>query len=162
MFFNANNNTILKREIRMPNCRNCGARLSKFDKDLCPVCGIKDPLQGIASETVEITSQVDLSEMKEGQKVIRRRKKMIIYFATLGFTGLAFFYIKKYLLGLIWLLANLVVLGGLFALLYFAAHAHIAVAVIVPLLSVYAVNGITAAIYNFLPDIRDGEGEFIV
>ena len=45
----------------MPNCRNCGARLSKFDTDLCPVCGIKNPLEGISSETVEITSQIDLA-----------------------------------------------------------------------------------------------------
>ena len=70
----------------MPNCRNCGARLSKFDTDLCPVCGIKNPLEGTSSETVEITSQIDLSEMKEGQKVLRRRKKFIAYFFTLGFT----------------------------------------------------------------------------
>ena len=146
----------------MPNCRNCGARLSKFDTDLCPVCGIKDPLQGTSSETVEITSQIDLSQMQEGQKVVRRRKKMIAYFFALGFTGLPFFYIKKYVLGLIWLVSNLAVLGGLFAVFYFAMHAHIAVAIIVPLLIVYVVNAIVAAIYNFLPDIKDGEGEFIV
>ena len=146
----------------MPNCRNCGARLSKFDTDLCPVCGIKDPLQGTSSETVEITSQIDLSQMQEGQKVVRRRKKMIAYFFALGFSGLPFFYIKKYVLGLIWLVANLAVLGGLFAVFYFAMHAHIAVAIIVPLLIVYVVNAIVAAIYNFLPDIKDGEGEFIV
>lgn len=146
----------------MPNCRNCGARLSKFDTDLCPVCGIKDPLQGTSSETVEITSQIDLSEMKEGQKVLRRRKKFIAYFFSLGFTGLPFFYIKKNILGLVWLAANLAVLGGLFALFYFAVQAHIAVAIIVPLLIVYAVNAVVATIYNFLPDIKDGEGEFIV
>ena len=146
----------------MPNCRNCGARLSKFDTDLCPVCGIKDPLQGTSSETVEITSQIDLAEMKEGQKVLRRRKKFIAYFFSLGFTGLPFFYIKKNILGLIWLVVNLAVLGGLFAVFYFAVSAHIAVAIIVPLLIVYAVNAVVATIYNFLPDIKDGEGEFIV
>ena len=146
----------------MPNCRNCGARLSKFDTDLCPVCGIKNPLQGTSSETVEITSQIDLSEMKEGQKVLRRRKKFIAYFFTLGFTGLPFFYIKKYVLGLIWLICNLAVIGGLFAVFYFAARAHIAVAIIVPILIVYAINAVVATIYNFLPDIKDGEGEFIV
>ena len=134
----------------MPNCRNCGARLSKFDTDLCPVCGIKNPLQGTSSETVEITSQIDLSEMKEGQKVLRRRKKFIAYFFTLGFTGLPFFYIKKYVLGLIWLICNL------------AAKAHIAVAIIVPILIVYAINAVVATVYNFMPDIKDGEGEFIV
>ena len=146
----------------MPNCRNCGARLSKFDTDLCPVCGIKNPLQGTSSETVEITSQIDLSEMKEGQKVLRRRKKFIAYFFTLGFTGLPFFYIKKYVLGLIWLIANLAVIGGLFAVFYFAAHAHIAVAIIIPILIAYAINAVVATVYNFMPDIKDGEGEFIV
>ena len=146
----------------MPNCRNCGARLSKFDTDLCPVCGIKDPLQGTSSETVEITSQIDLAEMKEGQKVLRRRKKFIAYFFSLGFTGLPFFYIKKNILGLIWLVVNLAVLGGLFVVFYFAMSAHIAVAIIVPLLIVYAINAVVATVYNFLPDIKDGEGEFIV
>jgi len=146
----------------MPNCRNCGARLSKFDTDLCPVCGIKNPLQGTSSETVEITSQIDLSEVKEGQKVLRRRKKMIAYFYCLGFTGLAYFYIKKYVLGTIWLIANLALIGGLFAIFYFAIHAHIAVAAIVPFLIAYAINAVVATVYNFLPDIKDGEGEFIV
>ena len=146
----------------MPNCRNCGARLNKFDTDICPVCGTKNPLQGVDSETVEVTSQIDLSGMQEGQKVVRRRKKMLIYFLALGFSGTAFFYIKKHLFGFIWLLANLVLLGGLFALLYFAISAPIAVAIIVPVVSIYIINAIVGVIYYFLPDLRDGEGEFIV
>ena len=146
----------------MPNCRNCGARLSKFDTDICPVCGVKNPLQGISSETIEVTSQIDLSEMKEGQRVKRRRKKMMMFFFTLGFTGSPFFYIKRYILGLIWLVCNLAVIGGLFALFYAAVHAHIAVAIIVPILIVYVINCAVGVVFNFLPDIKDGEGEFIV
>ena len=42
----------------MPNCRNCGTRLTKFEKDLCPICGCKNPLEGVSSETIEITSQI--------------------------------------------------------------------------------------------------------
>ena len=53
----------------MPTCRNCGARLSKFDKDICPVCGTPDPLKGVTSETVEITSQVDLSQDPQSPKL---------------------------------------------------------------------------------------------
>ena len=149
-------------EKSMPNCRNCGARLSKFDADLCPVCGIKNPLQGIDSETVEVTSQIDLSDMKEGQKVVRRRKSMILLFFALGFTGAPFFYIKKAILGLVWLLCNLAVIAGLFCLFYFVIHAHIALAIVIPVVVVYAINAIVGAIYNFLPDLKDGEGEFIV
>lgn len=146
----------------MPNCRNCGARLSKFDTDICPVCGIKNPLEGISSETVEITSQIDLSEMKEGQRVVRRRKVLAVLFYTLGFTGAPFFYIKKAVLGLIWLFSNLAVMGALFALFYAAVKTHIAVAIVVPLLVAYVINIIVGVVYNFLPNIKDGEGEFIV
>ena len=30
----------------MPYCKNCGARITKFEKDICPVCGQKKPLEG--------------------------------------------------------------------------------------------------------------------
>ena len=70
------------KEHKMPSCRNCGARLSKFDSDICPVCGTKRPLEGVSSETVEITSQVDLSGFNDGQKVVRRRKKMLLLLKT--------------------------------------------------------------------------------
>ena len=146
----------------MPNCRNCGARLTKFDSDMCPVCGIKNPLQGIDSETVEVTSQIDLSGMQEGQKVVRRRRTMTLLFFLLGFTGAQFFYIKKAIKGLIWCAANLAVIIGLFCIFYFAVQIHIALAIIIPFVIAYAVNAIVGAIYNFLPDLKDGEGEFIV
>lgn len=146
----------------MPNCRNCGARLTKFDSDICPVCGIKNPLQGIDSETVEVTSQIDLSQMKEGQKVVRRRKTMTLLFFSLGFSGAQFFYIKKNILGLIWLVSNIAVIAGLFCIFNFAVKSHIALSIILPFVVVYAINAIIGAVFNFLPDIKDGEGEFIV
>ena len=41
----------------MPNCRNCGARITKFDKDICPVCGQKNPLMGVdVVKSVEVTN----------------------------------------------------------------------------------------------------------
>ena len=146
----------------MPNCRNCGARLTKFDHDICPVCGTKDPLKGISSETVEITSQIDVSGLKEGQKVVRHRKTMVLYFFLLGFTGLPFFYIKKKKLGLIWLFSHLAVMGGLFAILFFVASLHPALAIVIPLAFSYLVSIIMGIVFNVLPDIKDGEGEFIV
>ena len=146
----------------MPNCRNCGARLSKFDADICPVCGVKDPLKGISSETVEITSQIDLSAMKEEQKIVRRRKVMAPLFYIIGWTGAAFFYLKKKLFGLVWLLGNLAVIGGLFAIFYFAINLPLAAAIIIPLAIAYFINVIVGIIYYFAPNIKDGDGEFIV
>ena len=146
----------------MPNCRNCGARLSKFDKDICPVCGTKDPLQGVSSETVEITSQIDLNDFKEGQKVVRRRKTLLILFIACGFTAAPFFYLKKKIFAIIWLIANLLVMAGLFFLLSMMNGVPLIVAIIVPIITSYLVNSIMGVIYNFLPNLKDGEGEFVV
>ena len=146
----------------MPNCRNCGARLSKFDKDICPVCGIKDPLQGVNSETVEITSQVDLSGFQEGQKVVRRRKKMLILFLTLGFTGLGYFYLKKKKNALIDILITILLFASGFLLLHLLADLNIALSIILPIIAIYIINIIFGLVLYFTPDLRDGEGEFVV
>ena len=146
----------------MPNCRNCGARITKFDKDICPVCGTKNPLQGVGSDTMEVTSQIDLNNFVEGQKVVCRRKKLLLFFLAFGFTGAPFFYLKKKKMGIFWLLMNLVILAGVFALFFFLIKTHLVVAILVPVFLVYAISGVTGAIYNFLPDLKDGEGEFVV
>ena len=146
----------------MPSCRNCGARLSKFDSDICPVCGTKKPLEGVSSETIEITSQVDLSGFAAGQKVVRRRKNLLLYFLLIGFTGAGFFYLKQKRNAVLWLAANLAVIGGLFAFFYFALALHVALAIILPIVTVYVFNVGTGLIYYNLPNLKDGEGEFVV
>lgn len=146
----------------MPSCRNCGARLSKFDSDICPVCGTKKPLEGVSSETIEITSQVDLSSFTAGQKVKRRRKTMLLLSLLLGFTGALFFYIKKALLGFIWLLINLLVGAGLAVLFLLVVKLNLALSIILPVILIYLVNAIVGAIYFLKPNLKDGEGEFVV
>ena len=146
----------------MPTCRNCGARLSKFDKDICPVCGTPDPLKGVTSETVEITSQVDLSEFQEGQKIVRRRKKMFILFLTLGFAGLGFFYLKKKKEAFIQISVSVLLFTSGFLLLHLLAGLNIALSIILPLIAVYLVGAIFGVINYFTPNLKDGEGEFVV
>ena len=146
----------------MPSCRNCGARLSKFDSDICTVCGTKKPLEGVSSETIEITSQVDLSSFTAGQKVKRRRKTMLLLSLLLGFTGALFFYIKKALLGFIWLLINLLVGAGLAVLFLLVIKLNLALSIILPVVLIYLVNAIVGAIYFLKPNLKDGEGEFVV
>ena len=145
----------------MPNCKNCGARISKFDKDICPVCGTKNPLEGVSSETVEITSQIDLNNFAEGQKVVCRRKKMLILFLACGFTAVQFFYLKRKKFAILWLVINLLLMGLTFFLIS-GFSMPLTVVIIVSVLMTYVLNGIMGAIYYFLPDLKDGEGEFVV
>ena len=155
-------NIKILKEVIMPSCRNCGARLTKFDSDICPVCGTKKPLEGVSSETVEITSQVDLSGFNDGQKVVRRRKKMFLLGLLVGFTGALFFYIKKAVLGLIWLVANVAYIAGLLLILLFAAKAGLVISILVPVLTAYLVNSLVSLFYFFKQNLKDGEGEFVV
>lgn len=146
----------------MPSCRNCGARLSKFDSDICPVCGMKRPLEGVDSETVEITSQVDLSGFNDAQKVVRRRKKMLILSILFGFTGVLFFYLKKAMIGAIWFLINAIFIVGILLILLLAVKLNIVISILVPVLSSYLINIIIGLIYFFKQNLKDGEGEFVV
>ena len=146
----------------MPNCRYCGARISKFDADICPVCGTKDPLKDVNSETIEITSQIDINGFKEGQKVVRRKKKLLIYFILLGIFGVPLFYIKKRPLGAVWAISNILLFVASFMLLNFSAHLLTPLAVAIPLLALIIVNTVVGVIMFYTPNLKDGEGEFIV
>lgn len=146
----------------MPNCKNCGARISKFDADICPVCGTIKPLEGVSSETVEITSQIDLNNFKDGQKVVCRRQKLLLFFIAFGFTGLPFYYLKRKKFAVLWLIINLALLAASFSLIFFVIKLHIALAIILPILLVYIINSVIGLIYNYLPDLKDGEGEFVI
>ena len=146
----------------MPTCRNCGARLSKFDKDICPVCGTAEPLKGVSSETVEITSQVDLSEFQEGQKVVRRRKKMLLLFLLVGFTGLGFFYLKKKRDAFMFIAINVLLFTSGFLLLHLLAGLNIALSIILPIIAMYILSAVFGLIYFYTPNLKDGEGEFVV
>ena len=146
----------------MPSCRNCGARLSKFDSDICPVCGTKNPLQGVSSETVEITSQVELSGFLAGQKVVRHRKTMLILFLACGFSGAGFFYLKKKRNALLWLSINLLLLSSGFLLLHLVAGLNIPLSIVIPIACMLVLNIAFGLIYFFTPNLKDGEGEFVV
>ena len=146
----------------MPTCRNCGARLSKFDKDICPVCGTAEPLKGVSSETVEITSQVDLSEFQEGQIVVRRRKKMLLLFLLVGFTGLGFFYLKKKRDAFMFIAINVLLFTSGFLLLHLLAGLNIALSIILPIIAMYILSAVFGLIYFYTPNLKDGEGEFVV
>lgn len=146
----------------MPYCKNCGARITKFNKDICPVCGAKRPLEGASSDTVEITTELDIHN-KETRKVydIHFRLNTFIYFIFIGWTGAAFFYLKFKKLGLIWLLSNLAVIAGLIVAFIFAISPTSWITYVAPVAVVYLVNCGVGVYYLCKNDLKDGNGEFI-
>ena len=135
----------------MPTCRNCGARLNKLDKDICPVCGCQKPLEGVTSETVEITSQLTIdSEEFETYKPCLKSTALVLSM-TIGWTGAALFYLSYFDYAIIWAFINIgLLIGGVGSLLAF-----------IMLLVCYVVNIIFGVILYLKPNAKDGRGEFL-
>ena len=146
----------------MPYCKNCHSRLSKFDNDICPVCGTVKPLEGVTSDTVEITTQIEKEDNTLNSNICFK-KKLLLFFIFIGFTGLPFFYLKNKKMGVIWVSINSVILFAmsfLFAFI-FEEPSFIALAILLAFVVVYIINIVTGMIYYTIPNLRDGEGEFV-
>lgn len=146
----------------MPFCRNCGSRITKFEKDICPICGAKKPLEGASSDTVEITSEFDIHS-KEVKKVydVHFRITAFLYFVLIGWTGVGFFYLKFKKMGLIWLLSNLAVIGGFIGLFIGIIGPTIWITYAAPFAIVYLANIAVGIYYLVKENNKDGNGEFI-
>ena len=49
----------------MPKCKNCNNRIDRFNKDRCPICGVTFPFEGMNSDTVEITTNIDVDSVDQ-------------------------------------------------------------------------------------------------
>lgn len=139
----------------MPFCRNCGTRLSKFDNDLCPVCGTPNPFDGELMETQDNTQQVDPVLTYK----FRNKKTMLILACTCGFTGSFLFYLKEIKIAIIYLIVNLLV-GGLLGLIL-SFTKNVLLSVILPIGLVYLVSICYGLVLKFKPNLKDGNGEFV-
>lgn len=142
----------------MPVCRHCKSRISKLDKDRCPICGELNPLEGVSSDTVEITSEVNLEDYLDYKP--KKKKTFLLLSILIGWTGAQFFYLKYQKMGLLWLIANLLILGGGFSAFYFIAH-NLLLAILIPLLLVYIASIIFGLITFKKPSVKDFEGNLL-
>ena len=101
----------------MPVCKNCKTRIDKFSKDRCPICGVEHPFEGTTSETIEVTTSVDINDQKNYRPCTK--KTVLILFIVLGFFGVPFYYMHHVKKGLIYALINLLAIGAITFLLGF-------------------------------------------
>lgn len=145
----------------MPICKYCGARIEKFHKDRCPICGELNPLDGVSSETVEITSQINKNDLEYKKLKVKKKSTFCVLSCLLGWMGLHFLYVKHYKPALLWFLGNALVVGTMFFLL-FIFKMHLAICLGVSFGFVYLANivfGVT--IYRHASSFKDGDGNLI-
>ena len=145
----------------MPVCKNCGSRISKFDKDMCPVCGMISPLEGVTSETIEITSEIQLGNHEFKNYRFTSRLVTCFLFVFLGIFGAGFFYAKFKKAGIIWLIGNLVFIGALGALLAFPLKVGILWGFLIPTFACYFINICCGLFFLLKSNLKDGNGEFM-
>lgn len=144
----------------MPVCRHCGSRISKLDKDRCPVCGELNPLEGVNSDTVEVTSVVDITSDDVYGFKPKTRKMFLLLSCLIGWLGIQFFYLKYKRAGLIWLAVNLVIIASGFCAFFFGVH-NLLLAILIPLLVVYAANVAFGLVIFKKPSFKDADNNLL-
>ena len=143
----------------MPICKNCGSRIEKFNKDRCPICGVENPFTGDGAKTVEITSNIEAGSSDFRPK---KRKTMLILFIVLGFFGIPFFYIKENKKGFILFALNLITIGLLGFIFTFYGGLSIVASIFIGVGAMWLVNSFTGILLYRIPNLKDGNGEFII
>lgn len=144
----------------MPYCKNCHSRIDKFNKDRCPICGMERPLDDVSSDTIEITTSVDVNDLNLNYHP-RHRKTLLIYFLTLGIFGVPFFYLYENKKGIIYSFFNLLILGLMIFLFVYFNVMGVILGILIPILAIYAFNAIIGFIYFRTQNLKDGRGDFL-
>lgn len=143
----------------MPKCRNCGRTLRRFDSDICPYCGERDPFDK-NYQTKDMTSFVKPISGVDDLPKSKKRSVAGLLCLFLGIFGAHFFYLGYKKNGLISILTTLILaLGGGLALgLAFPQHLFLA---FLPLIIVYLIYIIFSFRFFLSTDVKDAHGEYL-
>ena len=145
----------------MPICKNCKKRIDRFNKDRCPICGVEKPFEGMSSDTVEITTNIDTEKYSADYHPCKKTT-FLFWSVVLGFTGVQFFYLHFKKIGVFHLITNLCVLAALIVTFTLVLKIFIVFSILLAIGIIYFLNAcIGLAVYSH-PNLKDGRGEFTV
>lgn len=146
----------------MPKCKYCGENITKFDKEICPFCGGKKPLEGVESYTVDITQTINTVDKKTVENY-KQHSKLVnsLLCMFLGIFGADSFYLGHFKLGISRFLVGLIYIISLFCILYFAVNLEILYSLLISIGSIFVVYFILGIIGLFLNSRKDSNGAFL-
>ena len=146
----------------MPKCKYCGENITKFDKEICPFCGGKKPLEGVESYTVDITQTINTVDKKTVENY-KQHSKLVnsLLCMFLGIFGADSFYLGHFKLGISRLLVGLIYIISLFCILYFAVNLEILYSLLISIGSIFIVYFILGITGLFLNSRKDSNGAFL-
>ncbi len=147
----------------MPKCKYCGENITKFDKEICPFCGGKKPLEGVDSYTADITQTINTVEKEKVSTFKQRSKKVYVLLCMfLGAFAADEFYLGKYKRGILRLI-GVVVLFLLQFLLYFflKTDLNIGLSILFSFLSLFILFFIAGIALIFVDNVKDSNGVYL-
>ena len=145
----------------MPICKNCKKRIERFNKDRCPICGVEHPFEGMSSDTIEITTNIDVNNINLDYHP-RLKKRLLLYFLLIGITGIPFFYLKRKAFGFLEIGISVSILALVATLLWSFTPLESLICGLIGLGVVYLLNISFGLIYCHTPNLKDGQGEFVI
>lgn len=149
----------------MPKCKYCGQKITKFDKEICPYCGAKDPLKGDNCETMDITESIETVKPDDEVRSNFKSKSRImnsILCILLGIFGIDELYLGFKNRFLIRLIINAVIYIGMVLLFYFTGKNNNPMFIFVlPLIIIFVLWVVIGVIFLFLHDKKDANGVFL-
>lgn len=146
----------------MPYCRYCKRKIERMDKEICPYCGQRHPLEGVSLETLDITKAFNGPLAPDTELVrLKSRKTAALLCATLGMFGVHAFYIHKPKQALFFILTTLLLIGGIGTALFFTFLNGSLWAYLIPLFVQILFQNLFALTYVLREDVKDGIGELM-
>ena len=143
----------------MAKCKYCGQNISRLDKEICPFCGGKNPLDGTDTTTQDVTKvlgqYVDAKKIKHHSRIL---SAILAFF--LGFLGIHSFYLGKKKAGLITLAISASLIGIVGTILFFLTPLGV-FAYLIPYFVIEIMMIIVAVSYLVRHDVTDANGEFL-
>jgi len=146
----------------MPKCKYCGENITKFDKEICPYCGGRSPIDKNRMETNDIT-QVIAPIDEKSEVSTKTHSKIIngILVFLLGVFGVDAFYLGYIKEGLIRLATSIILYGAMFVLFYLLIFSkNILISLLIPVGVLYFIY-IFFGIIICLKRKKDANGEFL-
>ena len=146
----------------MPTCKYCHHTISNFDKDVCPFCGEKNPIDN-SYETKDMTQFVN--PVTGDFKLYKSKSRKIASFLCLflGSLGAHSFYLGFVKKGLLELFITLAFVGGFGSLLAFVwfPKPSSPLMYLVSFGLVFIVYAIISIRYFTKDSLKDSRGEFL-
>lgn len=149
----------------MPKCKYCGESITKFDKERCPFCGEKNPIDKNSEDTIDITQTVETFDDKCSNKYddFKPHKKSIcaLLSMVLGIFSLDLFYLGFIKEALIRIFINALFFSCLFFPIFFLTDFKI-LSFVLPICCLYVFYIIVGFFYLLSKKKKDKKGVFLI